>query len=277
MGRKILVPALILIFCHAPVWAESLKLFFLDVGKGDAIYIETPDTQRILIDTGNLISGYKVVQFLKKRGIKKLDILIITHPHPDHAGGVFHILQQIKANALYDNGQELDNDSDYDIYRWYNSIYRNGNYRALKAGDSIPMGKVVINILWPYRFTSDWNENTLVLKIIYGETSFILMGDANTGIEKSLLKTSTGLKANLLKTGHHGAKDASSEEFIKAVSPEYAVISADKNNAQGDPESDVTERLKNNGVKIFSTYRDGDIAFESDGKKIKRGRLQRQY
>ena len=95
------------------------------------------------------------------------------------------------------------------------------------------------------------------------------MGDANTGIEKSLLKNSAGLKANLLKTGHHGAKDASSEEFIKAVSPEYAVISADKNNAQGNPESDVTERLKNNGVKIFSTYRDGDIAFESDGKKIK--------
>jgi len=215
--------------------------------------------------------------FSPKRGVKKLDILIITHPHLDHAGGVFHILQQIKANALYDNGQELDNDSDYDIYRWYSSIYRNGNYRALKAGDSIPMGKVVINILWPYRFTSDWNENTLVLKIIYGETSFILMGDANTGIEKSLLKNSTGLKANLLKIGHHGAKDASSEEFIKAVSPEYAVISADKDNAKGDPDSDVTERLKNNGVKIFSTYRDGDIAFESDGKKIKRGRLQQQY
>ncbi|MBI5204688.1 MAG: MBL fold metallo-hydrolase [Nitrospirae bacterium] len=278
MGRKILVPALILIFCHAPVQAESLKFFFLDVGEGDAIYIETPDTQRILIDTGNIISGYKVVQFLKKRGIKKLDILIITHPHPDHAGGVFHILQEIKANALYDNGQELDNSSDYDIYRRYSSIYRNGNYRALKAGDSIPMGKVAINILWPYRFTSDWNENTLVLKIIYGETSFILMGDANTGIEKSLLKNSTGLKANLLKTGHHGAKDASSEEFIKAVSPEYAVISADKkDNAKGGPDPDVTERLKNNGVKIFFTYRDGDIAFESDGKKIKRGRLQRQY
>ena len=265
MLKKSLITPLIFIWC-ALTLASDFKIFFLNVGEGEAIYIETPNTQKVLIDSGNLISGYKVVNFLKRKGIEEIDFLIITHPHLDHMGGIFHVLQHIKVKRCYDNGQPLPKNND--IYRWYNDLFRKDNYKPLKAGEKIILGNVIINVLSPEKFTSDWNANSLVLKINYGETSFLLMGDANIKVEKMLLEKNINLKADVLKVGHHGAKDASSERFIEAVSPQYAVISIDENNIRGYPAVSVIKRFQNKGIKLFFTYRDGDIIFKSNGKNI---------
>lgn len=266
MDRKIAAIALMLLLWASTAQAEYLTVFFLDVGEGEAIYLETPGNKRILVDAGNLITGHRVVTFLEERGIKKLDALIITHPHPDHMGGVFHIIQHMDVKKLYDNGQTLNVRDD--LYRWYRELYRRKNYKALRAGDHIKEGEVLLEVLWPEMLTSDWNTNSLILKIVYGETSVLLMGDAHVKVEAELIKNGTHFKADILKLGHHGAEDSSSEVFLNAVSPEFAIISTDKNNLREYPAPDVINRLFNRGIKVFFTYRDGNIIFSSNGERV---------
>ena len=130
------------------------------------------------------------------------------------------------------------------------------------------LGEAVIDTIAPSKLGRDWNANSLVLKVTYGETSFLLMGDANTTTEKELINSKADLQANVLKLGHHGAGDATSEEFLKKVLPQYAVISVDVNNNRGHPAAFVIKRLENNDVKILITHRNGNISFLSDGKVI---------
>jgi competence protein ComEC len=266
MGKKILALISIILLWGLPVWADSLRVFFLDVGEGDAIYLETQE-KKILVDTGNLITGYRVVNFLKERDIRQLDALIITHPHPDHMGGVFHVLQHLIVNELYDNGQPLE-ESTEDIYRWYTELYRGKNYRALMAGEIIKAGDALIAILWPEKLSQDWNENSLILRVTHGEVVFLLMGDAGIETEKALLNEDLPLGADVLKVGHHGARGTTSEVFLEAVSPTYAVISINEGNMRGYPDPNVVEKFIQKGIKFFYTYRNGDIGFESNGKSV---------
>jgi competence protein ComEC len=271
MGRGFLVQVLILLLCSLGAGAEDLKVFFLDVGEGDAVYMEAPGGKRLLVDTGNPITGHRVVEFLSKRGVSSLDVLITTHPDLDHIGGVFHVLQSIGADLRYDNGQLLDRGDCDDLYRWYADIFRKGGYRALETGDRIAVGPVIIDVLSSFDAgVSDWNTNSLVMMVTYGKTSILLAGDATLATERALLKRGARLKADVIKVGHHGAGDASSERFIEAVSPGYAVISVNRNNIRGYPDDKVVSGLKEKGIEVFFTYRDGDIVFESDGAVLTR-------
>lgn len=257
----------LLLFPFSQARADAyLTVIFLDVGEGDAIYLETPTTERLLVDTGNPMTGYRVVDFLKDKGIKTLDAIFITHPHLDHMGGIFQIIPRFDVKALYDNGQPIPENPDCDIYRWYKEVIREGNYKPIVAGDFFQYGDVRIQVLWPRDPTSsNWNVNSLVLKVTYGRVAFLFMGDANTDVEEALLNKGIDLKANLLKVGHHGAIDATSERFLKAVSPKFAVISADAKNIKGYPHPDVLSRLKKYRVKIFTTFSHGNLTFWTDG------------
>lgn len=271
MGRGLLAQVLILLICALGAGAEDLKVFFLDVGEGDAVYMEAPGGKRLLVDTGNLITGHRVVEFLSERGVRSLDVLITTHPDQDHIGGVFHVLQSIGADLRYDNGQLLNRGDCGDLYRWYADIFRKGGYRALETGDRIAFGPVFIDVLSSFDAgVSDWNTNSLVLMVTYGKTSILLAGDANRTTERALLKRGARLNADVIKVGHHGAGDASSERFIEAVSPVYAVISVNSDNIRGYPDDKVVSGFKKKGIEVFLTYRDGDIAFKSDGVVLTR-------
>ncbi len=250
------------------LWAGELKVYFLDVGEGESIFIETPKGKKVLIDAGNIITGYRVYQFLKKEGVGEIDLLIVTHPHPDHMGGVFLILQAIKVKRWCDNGQLIDRNGS-DLYRWYKEIFRKGNYCVLKGGDILKMGGVEFYILNPFEHEGDWNTNSLVIKMRYRKTSFLFTSDANIRTENKLIERyGKNLKSDVLKVGHHGASDSTSEEFLKMVKPSYAVISINDNNIRGYPSEKTLKLLEDMNIKTYITYRDGTVLFVSDGERV---------
>jgi len=263
--RKVWVVLILILFIIYAFSSQTqnLRIHFLDVGEGDSILIQTPKGKAVLVDTGNLITGFKVVKYLQKNGIQDLDYLILTHPHLDHIGGTFFILQMINVKKIYDNGQDLNQLIElFDVYRWYEQLVReNDSYRVLKSGDKFLVDGVKFKVIWPpYPFVfSDFNTNSLVIMVEYKKFRCLLSGDLTELGENELLKSGIDIKADILKVAHHGSKDASSKGFLKAVSPNISIISVNKDNIRGYPSEEILRRLKDLGVKIYRTDLNGDI------------------
>jgi len=272
--RKVWVLLIFASFVISTALADSppLRIHFLDVGEGDSILIEAPSGKTALIDAGNLITGLDVVRYLEKNNIYQLDHLIFTHPHLDHIGGAFFVLQMVEVKNIYDNGENLEKEiKTDDIYRWYNDLVRkSSNYSILKAEDSLLLGEVELKVLWPDRpfISSNFNINSLVIMVKYKAFSCLLAGDSNFLTEAELLKRKNHLRADILKVGHHCASDASSKEFLEGVSPKIAVISVNESNIRGYPSSKVLTRLEEVGAKVYRTDKDGNIVVqvEDNGK-----------
>lgn len=278
--RKIYILLIFILLILYPISTfgdvKNLRIHFLDVGEGDSILIETPEGENILVDTGNLISGYKVVKYLKQNKIQTLDYLILTHPDLDHIGGAFFILQMLKVKNIYDNGQNLlDNYSN--IYRWYEELVRKDkNYKTLKAKDALYIGDVTLKVLWPPQsfFSSDFNTNSLVIMLKYEKFRCLLTGDLTIIGEREILKEKIDLKADVLKVGHHGANDANSEEFLMAVAPRIAILSVNRVNIRGYPAEEVISRLRKLGIQLYRTDEDGDIILSICPSKYKEFKIR---
>ncbi|OQX52785.1 MAG: hypothetical protein B5M48_04725 [Candidatus Omnitrophica bacterium 4484_213] len=253
----------LLLFVSAFAETRPLKIHFIDVGEGDSILIEAPNGEAALVDAGNLISGFWVAEYLKENGIQDLEYLIFTHPHLDHIGGTFFILQMINVKKIYDNGQDLSQLMEsFDAYRWYEELVReNDNYQVLKSGDKFLVDGVKFRIIWPpYPFIfSDFNANSLVIMVEYKKFRCLLSGDLTELGENELLKSGIDIKADILKVGHHGSRDASSKGFLKAISPDISIISVNKDNIRGYPSKEISGRLKDLGAKIYRTDLNGNI------------------
>lgn len=239
------------------------RVHFLNVGEGSATLIETEDNKYILIDCGNVITGARVLDICRRAGIKELEALIITHPHADHMGGVFQLLSELVIKRVYDNGQPIPAVPQCDIFRWYGEAVRQlATYKILRQGDRLTWPGVVIDVLWPRQdLGKNWNDNALVLRIKAGSSSLLLMSDAGKRVEAALLAANVALRAEVLQVGHHGAADASSLAFLRAVSPRLAVISVNKDNVRGYPALETLHLLSRLGIRTILTYRDGDFAF----------------
>ncbi len=253
-----------------------LEVTFLDVGEGDAIYIRTPQGKTLLVDAANPATAGRIVEFLRSRGVETIHSVFITHPHPDHMGGIFQLLSTFDVERVYDNGQPIEDMPRCDIYRWYvESVRTLGHYRALRRGQTIRYGDTKVEVLWPERpEPGGWNHNSLVLRLTYRGRVFLLMGDALTTTEAELLRREPSLKADVLKAGHHGSMDTLSKEFLQSVSPSYVVISVNMDNPRGYPSREVLERLDRTGMKTLVTHRDGNIGFLVDrngGLRLLRG------
>lgn len=259
-----------IIFSAALCFAEdqNLRIHFLDVGEGDAIFIQTPQNKTILLDAGNLITGYKVVEYLRKHSIQNINHLIFTHHDLDHIGGAFFILQMMDVENIYDNGYDLtDWMQGSDVYRWYSDIVReNNSYQVINSGDNFIEDGVGFSVLWPSKANVpyDFNANSLVIMIEFEEFKCLLTGDLTIRAERELLKSSHNLNSELLKVSHHGHSDATSQEFLKAVSPQVSVISVNKENIRDYPSEEVLERLVSFGSQVYRTDEYGDIIVEAN-------------
>ena len=246
----------------------ALQVSFLDVGQGDAIFIETPNKVQAIIDTGPNSEILKSLNEKISFFDTSIDLVILTHPDLDHIGGTIDLHNSYEISTLVYATSSKVNDltkeiSDLPIEK-----------REVREGDVIMIDaaeNIFLEILHPEAdyVSVDSNDQSIVARLVYGETCFILTGDASKEVEMKLIKKYPAeLDCDVLKVGHHGSHTSSEEKFIGLVSPKYSVISAGKDNRYGHPHKEVLEILKKFNSEIKNTAESGTITFWSDGKEI---------
>jgi competence protein ComEC len=250
----------------------ELTVAFLDDGQGDAIYIEAPNGNQLLIDGGPSSSALlralgRVMPFYDR----SLNIVLATHPDQDHVGGLPAVLDRMKVDGVI----ITENISGTGAYAAFEEAIKNEHARRILArtGERIVLDEgVVLEILFPDRNTRGWETNTgsIVARLSYGDVSFLLTGDSPLAIEKYLVnRNSSALHSNVLKLGHHGSRTSSSREFLSAIDPAYAVISAGKDNKYGHPHKEVLDLLTELKIPALSTIVHKTIIFKTDGTELR--------
>ncbi len=252
--------------------SKALEVNFLDVGQGDAILIKTPDHQRILIDGG---PSSAVVNKLGENlpfYDKKIDLIILTHPHADHLDGLIEVLKRYEVKKILSTGATHTTP---DYLAWLEEIKKqNVPMEIAAAGQTIDFGGgIKMEIFYPKenlagKSAENLNNTSIVAKLIFGQTSFLFTGDAESEVEDELIGGGVDLKADVLKVAHHGSKNATSQNFLEKVKPKFAVISVGADNQFGHPNAMTMKRLENIGAEIFRTDEDGDVKMVSDGIKV---------
>ncbi|MFD3271539.1 ComEC/Rec2 family competence protein [Paenibacillus dendritiformis] len=247
--------------------AGTLQVYYLDVGQGDSTYIRTPQGQHILIDGGDNHKGQTVVDYLEHLGVTQLDVVIATHPDADHIGGLDTVIDAIPVKSVYAPRVSHTTQTYKDFLLAVKN--RGLKIKSAKAGLELPLDGVKAEFVAPVaEYGKDLNAWSAVLRLSYGNTSFLFTGDAEKRSETDMLKQPEQLRADVLKVGHHGSDTSTSQEFLDAVQPTYAVISAGVDNKYGHPKKDVMNRLKKANIEIYRTDKQGTIIAISDGKTI---------
>lgn len=249
---------------------DKMYVHFIDVNQGDSAVIICNGTT-ILVDGGEYAELQNVAYYLKNLNIKKLDLVIATHPHTDHIGSLGTLLRMFKlGDIIMPDIPESIIPTSTAYEKMLKSASLAENVIAAKAGETYTYGELTVQILGPVKDYDDLNNESVVAKISYGDTSVMMCGDAEIQAEADMLKNKYDFSAELLKTGHHGSSDSSSDEWLKAVKPKYAVISCGENNEYGHPHKATVKRFDKYRIQYFRTDLLGDIVFVSDGKEFSR-------
>lgn len=260
-------------FVWYAVYAESrqeLEVDFLDVGQGDAILIQASGGNQILIDGGPNKSVLRELSKVMPFYDRSIDMVIESHPDSDHINGLVDVLKRYDVNYIMESGVESDNAAYVEIEK----IVAEKNIKKLFArrGTRITFGNgAVLDILFPDHDPSgmDTNDTSIITKLAYGGKLFLFTGDTPDKIEKYLISLdSKNIDSDVLKIGHHGSKNSTSQEFLGYISPEYAIISAGKDNRYGHPHQEVIDRLVQFGAKILRTDEQGIIKIKTDGENL---------
>lgn len=250
---------------------EGLTLQVIDVGQAQSLLLICGE-DAILVDAGEYVAGGKVLAALSRAGVQHLSAAIVTHPHSDHYGGMRTVLEKIPTAAFYTSAvpeSQLPTTQSYE--KLLNTLSEQSIPAAyLFAGDTIPLGDATVTVLSPARGATweNLNNYSLVLRVTYGNTAFLLMGDAEAEVEESMLTAKTELAADVLVVGHHGSATSSSKNFIKAVAPRDALLSVGEDNSYNLPNTGVLTRLKEQGAALYRTDLQGTITVISDGEQI---------
>lgn len=246
---------------------DTLNAHFLDVGQGDSIFIELPNDETMLIDAGENYFGKSIIEYIEETGHDKIDYLVGTHPHSDHIGSLAYIVRNFDIGSVYMPNASTNT---YTYEKLLEAVKKK-NLKIKNAKDGMNVlsdsgESLSIDILGPVTTdVKNLNNTSIVLKIEYGNTSFLFTGDAETGE----LKTLTGdLSADVLKVGHHGSDTSTPQYFLEAVDPQIAVISCGKDNDYGHPHKKTLKRLQNYGCEIYRTDEQQTIVVSSDGAEI---------
>lgn len=244
---------------------SSFCITFIDVGQADSALVEC-DGHYMLIDGGNVADSDLIYTVLKKNGVSHLDYVIATHAHEDHVGGLSAALELCTVDTVYCSVTEYSSKA-------FTSFAAKAEKRGApisvpKAGDSFSLGSSTATVLAPLKAYDDTNNMSIVLKISYGETSFLFAADAERESEADMYEAGADLSATLLKVGHHGSNTSSTYLFLREVMPQYAIISVGKDNSYGHPHEETLSRLLDAEVEVYRTDECGDIMCRSDGKQL---------
>lgn len=248
----------------------SLSVHYIDVGQGDAIYISCGD-RNMLIDSGEVSEGDTVCAYLREQGVEKLDYVIGTHPHSDHMGGMAEVVR------AFDIGEFIMPhlaDEDFPTTKYFERFLdaaeeKNLNVTEAKPGMKVPFGDAQWEIIAPVgEKYSNTNNYSVGVILRYGESSFIFTGDAEKLAEKEILEKYPPGHIDVYKTGHHGSDTSSSDEFLAAISPDYAVISCGEGNSYGHPNDSTIKKLEKYTDNIYRTDLCGTVIVTTDGENI---------
>lgn len=240
---------------------ESLEVHFLDVGQADSILILTGDNAA-LIDAGNSSDGKYIVNYIKDLGIEKLNFVVGTHPHEDHIGGIDDVINSFDIEKYYmpdvmTTTKTFENVLDA-------LANKNLKYTVPKEGKTFNLGNAVFETIYVGNDTKDLNNTSIVLKMTFGNKSFLFTGDATDVSEQKMLNKN--IKSDVLKVGHHGSEYSTTDEFLKKVDPSISVISVGKDNKYGHPSKKTIDKLKD--TEIYRTDIDQTIIIKTDGNKL---------
>jgi competence protein ComEC len=253
---------------------KDFTVTFIDVGQGDSILIEFPGRKKMLIDGGGLPVGTfdvgesVVSPFLWNKGIKKIDMLVLTHAHPDHLNGLTAVARNFRIGEFWEVGSPPEDEKYAELKKYLLAVPQ----KRVVEGFVFREGQVTIEALFPKAdipliFPPD-NDRSLVLRMSCGKTSFLLPADIGVDAEQEILGKGAELKSQVFKSPHHGSRSSSSAPFLKSVAPEIIVISVGRGNLYGLPHPEILERYRESGAKICRTDVDGAVEIASDGRKI---------
>ncbi|MGM0461728.1 MAG: helix-hairpin-helix domain-containing protein [Fibrobacterota bacterium] len=256
----------LLLTSHTFLPVNLLRVHFIDVGQGDAVLFETGN-HAILIDGGAEYAGGNVVEYIRNRNIRHLDIVIVTHPHADHIGGLSAVFSDISVGKFLSSG--LNHTS-----RVYNrcvaaAVGAGISCTPVSANDRFEAGFLKLRILYGEPSAPDLNNSSVVSRVSFEDVSFMMTGDAEAETEGRILEAFSGseLSSTVLKVGHHGSASSSTERFLDAVMPEAAVITCGLDNAFGHPHDTTVYKLEQRSVEVFSTALHGTVVFETAGEE----------
>ncbi|MGL4772336.1 MAG: ComEC/Rec2 family competence protein [Clostridium sp.] len=265
----IIIIAFNIIGCNSKNFNDEFTVHYINVGQGDCILIEV-NNKTLLIDAGPKEERNNVISYLNKESIKKLDYIIATHPHEDHIGNMSEVIKNYDVGDFY--APKITNTTK-SFERMVDALKdKNKKINVIKEGtDSIDLGKnTKVKVFSPSIDKYDnLNNYSPIIKIEYGDTSFLFTGDAEKEVEDYVLKFKDELNCDVIKLGHHGSSSSSSPNFIKQVSPSTAIISCGKDNKYGHPHKETLSTLQKYDINYFITVEEGSIIVKSDGKKIK--------
>ena len=254
--------------------AGTITVKVLNIGQGDAILVQTGE-KNVLVDTSDVDERDKLRAELKKADIKKIDTIILTHPHADHIGGMDVLLNEYSIGTVYDNGMP----STSKLFLGYVKKLKEKKIerKGLVAGDRVDLGGgAVFEVLAPSAqlvkegnvkgYKHDPNNESVVGRIVFGDFTMMLTGDAEKKEEHDILAAGSNVQSKILKSGHHGSKTSSSADFLRAVQPEAAVISCGVNNDYGHPHKETMKKYHALNIPVYVTAENGTITITSDGK-----------
>lgn len=268
----ILLLAVFLTACYMPPESKlpselsggksGLEVHFIDVGQADCALVIC-DGRTMLIDGGNADDSSLVYSYLRDMGVSNLDYIIATHPHEDHIGGLSGALSLADVGECFSPVAEDDNG-------FFSKLAQKLSEKDIpltvpSPGDGFSLGGARVTFLGPVEISDNSNENSLVCRLVYHDVSFLFTGDAGEISEKLILVGGRNIESTVLKVGHHGSRDSSCYQFLKAVHPTYAVISVDGDSGYGHPHKEALSRLYDSGAVIYRTDKNGTIVFRSDG------------
>lgn len=245
--------------------AGTLMVTWLDVGQGDAAVIQCGG-QSMLIDGGKPEKSSYIYAWLQQHGLSYLDVIVATHVDADHIGGLSGALNYASVGTAYCPVTTGTTETFQSFVKYL--AQRGKQITVPTAGETFALGGAQVQILGPLHRAEDSNDNSIVLKVSFGATSFLFTGDAERAEEQDLLNAGVNLQSTVLKVGHHGSDTSTSYPFLRAVAPQYAVISVGAGNSYGHPTEAVLSRLRDAGVTTFRTDMQGEITAVSDGQTV---------